>query len=760
MHITTEDVYHRLKGRQGERIRLIDIFQKEIEEGKLLVIDGKILLENIDFYRLGRKLTNIDFTGFILRRCDFSNLLLQNCNFKDAIVERNCCVEGIWIVDLPPQNANPQLQAADDKEREDFWRAHYDNNYPQNSFTYDKVEPKKVSKKINKRALEKSKNSFSVKKKLFSKPHDNFSQPELGWKLHLSICPDDLSKAYDIAAPIISRYCKVFKVARQSYFAKRAPKSRFYFGAQITIYLEENGRPVMSAEQAAKMIAEVDSALKSAGIGVGIRPESDAPIIASEYFSLRNDKCDFRWLANRVASTETVPHDKYDDMWVKTTDSKEYISYLKAKFIGKSFNPTNVFNPFAVLIAPQPEFDLTKHFDSFNLKKAKYAKLVFQSSVLAWLNEFTCLMELTARDVIALKKQIFSPEEVLDQQFIKTNNLSLEVRKHAKFLIQLLGWCVVYAKDSSELTFISDCILGVDETAAALRYMADAIKKLNSSEKPIFLRASRCVPYSQFFSNAQTEFQLQNKQYDQAALIPCLVKDDNFLRERAWFYLYHLCLQNTHQNICDQKTTLSFMILLRLHWQFIEAKITMTLFYMKFLQVSELEFDALIKSIMSQYPSIEKGLAYNYFSDLLVILCRRPESLVDKLVELSVCGVAPAQYALALIRAKDVEFCGEELANKFGVIARIDLSRILISYHLAKVYLTKFLANPNRGVTGYEAAAKLCLFIVSQIDPAKKIIARAQIEKQHPYLLKPQASLEDVNGLRQTITQSPTISLS
>ena len=67
-----------------------------------------------------------------------------------------------------------------------------------------------------------------------------------GWKLHISVHSEDIQKAFQPAAPIISQYCYCFKVLNTAQTERIANDCRLSVGAQITIPLEENGNLVMT----------------------------------------------------------------------------------------------------------------------------------------------------------------------------------------------------------------------------------------------------------------------------------------------------------------------------------------------------------------------------------------------------------------------------------------------------------------------------------------------------------------------------------
>lgn len=156
------------------------------------------------------------------------------------------------------------------------------------------------------------------------------------WKLHISVNPDQLSEAFDLAAPIISKYCFLFKVTNQG----KVESERFKQGTQITIPLEGQEGPVISPEDTEKMMWEIHQVFSENNIGKGKKPDSDAETI-SPYFSMRNDKIIF-------------------------TLHKHKVSYIPAFCIGKNFNPANNPNPFSHLLSSEVKpFDAFEHFQSF-----------------------------------------------------------------------------------------------------------------------------------------------------------------------------------------------------------------------------------------------------------------------------------------------------------------------------------------------------------------------------------------------------------
>lgn len=143
----------------------------------------------------------------------------------------------------------------------------------------------------------------------------------LGWKLHVSVNPNQLELAFDKIAHIINRYGVTFKVTN----SQKTLDERLTEGTQFTIVLEKNGKPVLAQDNVEKMIGEISQALASASISPGKMPDSDAPTV-SNYISMRNDK------------------------WVGLLGE---VVYVPAEKIGNNFNIGNHANPFSHLLKQQ-----------------------------------------------------------------------------------------------------------------------------------------------------------------------------------------------------------------------------------------------------------------------------------------------------------------------------------------------------------------------------------------------------------------------
>lgn len=391
------------KNNKDKRVKLIDLFPQNL-------VDGKLTLKKIDMYRLVFsfktedfyvRLKNINFENCIFDECDFSYLWLDPTDFEKASILDNCCVEGIHY------SEKKQPSELERKKREDSWLLKMHTKYPEDYYRY----PMHVRK---------DNADQPVYRFNYSSPNETAKY--LGWKFHLSVHPTDLSKAFEIAAPIISRYGYSFKMVNSKVaFSERVK----YDGAQFTIYLEENNRLLMSVEETRKMMMEVEEAFSRRNIRVGEIPDSDVSTIF-KFFSLRNDKFDFDglFIGSVLRVKEGIP------------------GYLLPRFADSNYNPFRRDNPFAALIIDKDrEFNLAKHFAKFQPQDHHEASLAYIISLCAWLNEHTRVFELPAQEKETLEKLCFSNVAQIDARIFKTKqNATPEFSAAVKLILCYLSW--------------------------------------------------------------------------------------------------------------------------------------------------------------------------------------------------------------------------------------------------------------------------------------------------------------------------------
>ena len=218
----------------------------------------------------------------------------------------------------------------------------------------------------------------------------------LGWKLHISVHPDDVKRAFNLAAPIISRYCSCFKVTNPEVITNE----RLTQGAQITIPMEaQEDEWRVTPENAEKMVKDIEQTFSGQGIRAGEKPESDAATV-STYFSMRNDKI------VQLSSNET--------------------GYIPAELTGKNFNPTNSPNSYSHLLSPetQTSFDPLEHFHAFEPAWADSQNVLIEPffilTMISYVREYTLFdsMDNKARDEFILRF-CFDNGEKLDADFLK-----------------------------------------------------------------------------------------------------------------------------------------------------------------------------------------------------------------------------------------------------------------------------------------------------------------------------------------------------
>jgi hypothetical protein len=223
-----------------------------------------------------------------------------------------------------------------------------------------------------------------------------------GWKLHISVRPDDLPKAFDLAAPIISQYCFCFKVTNP----KKIESDRLLQGTQITIPLEEQEKPVITAEQAQKMIGKINQIFLENNICPGKKPDSDAETI-SPYFSMRNDK------GKGISFNQMLRAE-----------------YIPANLSGKNFNPLNNFNPFQCLLSSESKsFDPIQHFQSFGLEFGPDTGIKENEHItfLLYLTLRTYIHEYTLFDILDMESQ---EKFIIQCCFVNENNFIAQFLKH------------------------------------------------------------------------------------------------------------------------------------------------------------------------------------------------------------------------------------------------------------------------------------------------------------------------------------------
>lgn len=214
----------------------------------------------------------------------------------------------------------------------------------------------------------------------------------VGWKFHISVHPDQLDFAFNIAAKVISKYSRSFKVVN----ADMAPTScRYLREAQITIYTETQHEWGMTPEDAENMIREIDEKFREYDIEAAPKPESDVATI-SPYFSMRND-------ALHLAGWDTG-------------------TYADAETVKTNFNPSNHFNPFSHLLAPNiPTFDPLQHYQS--LAHAGWSlgtEFISALSLLGFVREYTVFESMTIQErQDFIFKFCADPDNKIDTAFLK-----------------------------------------------------------------------------------------------------------------------------------------------------------------------------------------------------------------------------------------------------------------------------------------------------------------------------------------------------
>lgn len=256
----------------------------------------------------------------------------------------------------------------------------------------------------------------------------------LGWKLHVSVKADRLTEAFDILAPILQKQDVTFKVVDKEYFASQedsAVTNRLRQGAQITIYLEKNGRH-LPLGLVSQMICAINTALAEKKIENGVIPASDAAISDSLYVSLRNDKA----IGFKVKTKNSEEEHRYscsrDDLLEPNPIIIHFAQaeYCDAAQIGSNFNPTNLLNPYSDLLTTRTPFDPVAHFqmlpeyDIVGTERDFTIQGKIELTLIAYLRQLTQLQtHLSEQRSIELLEHIYS-EEPIPKMFLKGKALS------------------------------------------------------------------------------------------------------------------------------------------------------------------------------------------------------------------------------------------------------------------------------------------------------------------------------------------------
>lgn len=401
MPISIEKIKEVLDLHKTRPVKLTELFPDEIR-------DGKLILDHLDFYRLGPTLKGIDFSDCVFDHCNFS--YLADCALDLKTLDTNNNVEG----------ATNHAWGSDSRIRD--WSRLMWSAYPSDLFQYAKLSELAEME----RSAVKCNDSFFVMERPTESEYGG-RDGTLGWKIHISVHPDDLPKAFDLASPILSRYCNTFKV-RDFREKSEEEDHRLDVGAQITAYLQEDGKVYVSPEQVEMMMQEVTTAFKENNIRVGIVPESDAKM-TSEFFSLRNDRYVHFF------------SEKYDDRFGQE-------EYLPAKYIGKNFNFQNWDNPYEYCLIQQSntQFDAPQFLHSL-LSKAEdmSVEIAVKITLDACLHQYTSINMI---DTVEKRDQfIMRCSDPLDdlREFIKPayhdNNAIIQFVKMAVMLTEWLNHC-------------------------------------------------------------------------------------------------------------------------------------------------------------------------------------------------------------------------------------------------------------------------------------------------------------------------------
>jgi hypothetical protein len=423
MPITTEQIISLLKDHPGRPVKLRELCQQLEPE---LPTDSPLPLENIDFYRIGSVLHGIDFSNCTFKNCDFRYLEIVDCIFPPE-AKGGANFTGTYQVEGSsdqPQRLNQQRE-----ECRDNWEKLLLQKHPSDILQYQNLATLHVVERaegfftiINPKAEEDAGDTGRKEGEVTGDIEEK-EKSFLGWKLHISIEMKHLPAAFNAIAPILYRNGIPFKVLDNE---REGIAERFKKGAQFTIYLEENGQAILqNPNDVGAMIAAVDAALRSEHIDCGIIPQSDAKIEISPYFSIRNDKI----LCPAVLSPER------DDRYYGFIEQKKLQAdclYMEASLVGTNFNPCNLTNPYAELLAEKHQIthELLELFSTqFDARREDQSRPVGDSAnyfesvaiaLLAYLYEHTNLEKYANEQLTELVHQVYS-WQLISSEFIKPN---------------------------------------------------------------------------------------------------------------------------------------------------------------------------------------------------------------------------------------------------------------------------------------------------------------------------------------------------
>lgn len=113
----------------------------------------------------------------------------------------------------------------------------------------------------------------------------------IGWKLHISVAPEDIEKAWSLICPILMKHeVSGFKIIHPDVLESAFRKNNLDHIAnkQFTIYQFRN--PQFDTQKWEAVIKEIDEVLQKNDIKPSQTPDVDKKIEDSHYFSYRNDK--------------------------------------------------------------------------------------------------------------------------------------------------------------------------------------------------------------------------------------------------------------------------------------------------------------------------------------------------------------------------------------------------------------------------------------------------------------------------------------
>lgn len=393
------------------------------------LIDGRLYLENFDFYKCSSYLRKVNFNGFKLIKCNFYGMHLKacrfnDCEFEDNIFESVVSIGSVFSSDFDLQAAGIEKSGWCVSDKFSGWVKKMVETYPkllfdyQYALNYGKLFDLDFIPVINISHLPGGR-------------EQNKEAKVSGWKIHLSLKNiKDIERAFNLIAPILYANFYEFKVIHLSSLLNEqgepwvAANSLYLKNKQFTIYLACNDKrqPLLMKPELHNVLSEIYEVLKTSQIEVNVPSAGDAALKVPG-FGLRNDR----------------------DLW--------YV-YIAAVDTGIHYNPENQINPYVDLLLQEPSpFSPVQHFNDFIVDSLDSLFSAMQMTLIAYMNEYVYL------DFPARERSKFSelinlfegnneiPNDMFKERYRETKFITEKIKQIAlifEFLYELRReefWC-------------------------------------------------------------------------------------------------------------------------------------------------------------------------------------------------------------------------------------------------------------------------------------------------------------------------------